>query len=319
MDYIRDHVFVVAQAGVSRQRLDPCCCSPPCCWPTATGRGSGAAIFARWEGCWACWPGAPVAARASSETCNQLRPVRAWPATGRRGAGAANWKAAECFGCLNCTLAAREAACKFTLDRALAREPPSESVDLSQRASWPRRWAAWPRCACCDPRPRPGANLYNPASSVPPGARAGTGVSPALHACGLCMKVCPTGGLQPAWTRRAWGPLDAPAGPAIGQCDFNCNLCGQVCPTEAIQPLPMEEKQKVRIGLAAFDISRCIPYAYGRDCMVCEEHCPIPDKAIYCLEVEVKDRKRRTRRWSSSRTSIRSGASAAAYARTSAR
>jgi ferredoxin len=24
--------------------------------------------------------------------------------------------------------------------------------------------------------------------------------------------------------------------------------------------------------------------------MVCEEHCPIPDKAIYCLEVEVQDR-----------------------------
>ena len=24
--------------------------------------------------------------------------------------------------------------------------------------------------------------------------------------------------------------------------------------------------------------------------MVCEEHCPIPDKAIYCLEVEIRDR-----------------------------
>ncbi len=24
--------------------------------------------------------------------------------------------------------------------------------------------------------------------------------------------------------------------------------------------------------------------------MVCEEHCPIPDKAIYCLEVEIADR-----------------------------
>ena len=45
--------------------------------------------------------------------------------------------------------------------------------------------------------------------------------------------------------------------------------------------MTVEEKQEVRIGLATFDTTRCIPYAYGRDCMVCEEHCPIPDKAIY--------------------------------------
>ena len=56
-------------------------------------------------------------------------------------------------------------------------------------------------------------------------------------------------------------------------------------------PLAVEEKQKVRIGLACFDTTRCIPYAYGRDCMVCEEQCPIPDKAIYFLEVEIEDRK----------------------------
>jgi Pyruvate/2-oxoacid:ferredoxin oxidoreductase delta subunit len=55
-------------------------------------------------------------------------------------------------------------------------------------------------------------------------------------------------------------------------------------------PLTLEEKHATKLGLASFDVTRCIPYAYGRDCMVCEEHCPIPDKAIYCLEVEVTDR-----------------------------
>ena len=111
------------------------------------------------------------------------------------------------------------------------------------------------------------------------------------------MKACPTGGLQPAWSEAGLEGLWTPRlVPAIGPCDYNCNLCGQICPTEAIVPLAIEEKQQVRIGLACFDTSRCIPYAYGRDCMVCEEQCPIPDKAIYFLEVEIEDRKGGKRR-----------------------
>lgn len=53
--------------------------------------------------------------------------------------------------------------------------------------------------------------------------------------------------------------------------------------------MPIEEKQRTKIGLAAFDTTRCIPYAYARDCMICEEHCPVADKAIYFVETEVQD------------------------------
>ena len=49
---------------------------------------------------------------------------------------------------------------------------------------------------------------------------------------------------------------------------------------EAIAPLPLDEKKTVKIGLAVFDTTRCLPFAYGRECIVCEEHCPVPDKAI---------------------------------------
>jgi len=63
-------------------------------------------------------------------------------------------------------------------------------------------------------------------------------------------------------------------------CEYNCNLCGEVCPTDAILPLKLEVKQKTPIGLAYFDKDLCIPYALNSDCIVCEEHCPIPDKAI---------------------------------------
>ena len=114
---------------------------------------------------------------------------------------------------------------------------------------------------------------------------------PRCTACGMCMKICPTGGLQPTWGEAGLEGLWTPhLVPRIGYCQYSCNLCGQVCPTEAIRSLPLEEKQATKIGLAAFDTTRCIPYAYGRFCGVCEEHCPIPDKAIYYVEVERIDR-----------------------------
>jgi ferredoxin len=125
----------------------------------------------------------------------------------------------------------------------------------------------------------------------PPGAVEETEFLRRCTACGLCMKACVTGGLQPCWTEAGLEGLWTPRlVPQIGYCDFTCTRCGQVCPTGAIEPLSVEEKQQRKIGLAAFDVTRCIPYAYGRECMVCEEHCPIPGgKAIYCVDVEVQD------------------------------
>jgi len=34
------------------------------------------------------------------------------------------------------------------------------------------------------------------------------------------------------------------------------------------------------MGLAYFDKNLCIPFAQNKDCIVCEEHCPTPEKAI---------------------------------------
>jgi Pyruvate/2-oxoacid:ferredoxin oxidoreductase delta subunit len=73
----------------------------------------------------------------------------------------------------------------------------------------------------------------------------------------------------------------------IGYCEYECSLCTQVCPTGAIRSIDVPEKQRVKIGLAYFDRSRCLPYAYSRPCIVCEEHCPTPKKAIWFENVEV--------------------------------
>ena len=101
--------------------------------------------------------------------------------------------------------------------------------------------------------------------------------------CLECVRICQSNGrcLQPDGIGHSllglWTPV---ADMRAGYCEFNCNLCGEVCPTEAIQPLSLGTKQQTRMGLAYFDKNLCIPYARNEDCIVCEEHCPTPEKAI---------------------------------------
>jgi ferredoxin len=128
----------------------------------------------------------------------------------------------------------------------------------------------------------------NPALIRPPGARPEEEFLQLCVRCGECMKVCLTGGLQPtlleAGLEGLWSPRLVPR---MGYCEYNCTLCGQVCPTQAIRRLLPDEKKKLRIGLAVIDPSRCLPYAFQTNCIVCEEHCPTPRKAIWFEEKEV--------------------------------
>ena len=99
--------------------------------------------------------------------------------------------------------------------------------------------------------------------------------------CGVCVNACPTGVLQPNHASTRWKGLWTPALETRRSfCDYSCNLCGQVCPTEAIPPLSLDEKQRTVIGRAEIDTRRCLPWAEGRPCIVCEEVCPVPQKAI---------------------------------------
>jgi Pyruvate/2-oxoacid:ferredoxin oxidoreductase delta subunit len=42
----------------------------------------------------------------------------------------------------------------------------------------------------------------------------------------------------------------------------------------------VERKRLEVVGKAVFIKDHCIPFAKRMDCIVCEEHCPIPQKAI---------------------------------------
>jgi polyferredoxin len=99
--------------------------------------------------------------------------------------------------------------------------------------------------------------------------------------CGECVRVCPTSVIQPSPSLGSWQNVWTPE--LImrrGYCDYSCNSCGQICPTGAIPELSLEKKRQTVIGKAVINRSKCIPWAEGRECIVCEEMCPVPSKAI---------------------------------------
>jgi len=122
----------------------------------------------------------------------------------------------------------------------------------------------------------------------PPGARS-TDFSAVCIRCGECVRVCPTQGLQPSLLEGGWQNIFTPRlVPRLGYCSYNCDACIRTCPTGAIPPISMNEKQRTPIGLASINTDRCLPWAYDTLCSVCEEMCPLPEKAIRLEEVMVE-------------------------------
>jgi polyferredoxin len=135
------------------------------------------------------------------------------------------------------------------------------------------------------------------------------------------------GGVESLWT-----PVLVPR---IGYCEPNCVLCSQVCPTGAIWEITVAEKtgirdsgfgiragqglasppqsaeppnadaptsaptapkrDPIRIGTAFYDRGRCLPWAMGVECIVCEEWCPTSPKAIHLVPADVVGRNGETK------------------------
>lgn len=124
----------------------------------------------------------------------------------------------------------------------------------------------------------------------PPGAAREAEFLSRCIRCGECLQVCVGNALQPAFLRAGIDGMFSPVLVArTGYCEFNCTLCGQVCPTGAIKQLQLKEKWQAKIGHAWFDKNRCLPYAKSVSCMVCEEHCPTPEKAIQFKNVMITE------------------------------
>ena len=115
---------------------------------------------------------------------------------------------------------------------------------------------------------------------LPPGADSDRFLSQCIR-CAVCIRTCPTGALQPSQEESGpdglWAPILVPR---LGYCDYSCQACGQVCPPHAIPALTLVEKRAQVIGKAYIDRDRCLAWSDGTTCIVCEEMCPIPEKAI---------------------------------------
>jgi MauM/NapG family ferredoxin protein len=190
----------------------------------------------------------------------------------------------ECINCMDCQTVCPDRAVHFRFTR----KPESAAVDISRRRLLGAGltgffFAGLARTRFTDPV-RSGLVIR------PPAALREDEFLDRCVRCGECVRVCSTSGqgLQMSGIESGWDGLGTPVlTPPAGYCEHLCNLCGKACPTGAIPRLSVEEKQTVKMGTAHFDKTRCIPWYYGENCMVCEEHCPIPEKAIRFREARV--------------------------------
>jgi polyferredoxin len=210
------------------------------------------------------------------------------------------WRQSECHLCLNCQASCPNKSLSFQFfpeqEESVANPSGTPKVDITRRkvlASLASGLALFPLLRSGD------AFKVNPDSRLirPPGSVGEALFLAKCIRCGQCMRVCPNNALHPTLFESGMEGIWSPVLIArIGYCEPSCTLCGQVCPTGAITPLTVREKvgdedtSPVRIGTAFIDRGRCIPWAMGKTCIVCEEWCPTAIKAVYFHEEDFVDR-----------------------------
>jgi polyferredoxin/formate hydrogenlyase subunit 6/NADH:ubiquinone oxidoreductase subunit I len=188
------------------------------------------------------------------------------------------YQATECVYCYSCTCVCPALATKIV--PSLASEGYNSGLDLNRRrlfqaAGIGAGLAVLGKTNAAAKTSRTGKLKISSAELIrPPGSVAEDEFVNRCVRCSECMKVCPTGGLQPALTEAGieglWTPVLVPR---IGECSQQCNLCSQVCSTDAIQSFDLPEKYHLYIGRAVIDRSQCIAWNSDKQCLVCDEAC----------------------------------------------
>ena len=209
------------------------------------------------------------------------------------------WHRSECDLCMNCVASCKDEAIQFGLSTAgITKSKKDERTlpDFSRR----QLIASTAAAAAIVPTLRTGIltsadGRPDPSCIRPPGAVEEREFLKRCIRCAQCMKICPNNALHPALDEAGIEGLWSPVLIAKkGYCEPTCTLCTQVCPTAAIKRVTENQKtgknqeEMVRIGTAFFDRGRCLPWAMGIPCTVCEEFCPVSPKAIWLETVEVE-------------------------------
>lgn len=225
----------------------------------------------------------------NSDSCNDCNRCLMHCQGGDDPVGHAKWHRTECLMCLNCVASCPEHSLEFKFfPDTLAIEGPN----LQRRKALTGLAAGVAAVPLLRSTTGYAADR-NERLLRPPGSLDESDFLQRCIRCGECMKVCPNNALHPALAEAGpegmWTPVVVPH---IGYCEPSCVLCSQVCPTGAIWEITPKEKgwsggtaskgnKPVRLGLAFYDMGRCLPWGMGIPCIVCEEWCPTSPKAIY--------------------------------------
>lgn len=202
----------------------------------------------------------------------------------------------RCVGCLDCTKACTENALhyafawkKTTPAQVISAEakgtPKLVKTDAAQGHKTGRR-AFLLGCIGVGA----GAVLYNRFAvkepkrinaGMPPGAGTLARFKDRCVGCYACVAACPAHIIAPSVTELGTQGFLLPSlSYKNGFCGYECQRCQEVCPAGAIQKMSLDEKKRVKIGVAKFTLENCIIKKDGTDCGACDEHCPVKAVSI---------------------------------------
>lgn len=208
--------------------------------------------------------------------CKHCRNLCRMGAITENGVGTAT---SECTLCTDCLTACRRGVVSFGFGRKRPDTAETNWAPVINRRSF--FIAAGAGLAAAPAVSLSGSGTPPPIVIRPPGGQNEEEFLTKCVRCGECIRVCLTQGLVPAMFEAGpaglWTPRFAMR---KGYCEYRCTLCTSVCPTDALRPLSEAEKKRTFLGIAVISRDRCLPWATGEECNVCEEMCPTSPKAI---------------------------------------
>ncbi len=113
-----------------------------------------------------------------------------------------------------------------------------------------------------------------PSSLRPPGAILEPAFSGVCTRCGNCIRVCPSGVIEPDVGEGGWASLFTPTLRfRKDYCREDCVRCTEVCPSGALARVPLAKKAHVQVGLPRVDMNVCL-LGEDRECSLCRSRCP---------------------------------------------